>query len=407
MKLLTFTSLYPNAVHPGHGVFVENRLVELVGAGRTSAIVVAPVPWFPFGSARFGRFGAFARVPRVEERRGIRVFHPRYLTIPLLGALLAPLSMALGARSLVARLIADGERFDVIDAHYFFPDGVAGALLARWFALPFVITARGSDINAIARHPVARRAILWAARGAGRVVAVSAALRDALVALGVDAARTTVLRNGVDCVRFHPVDRAEARRQLGIDPAREVVLSVGRLHPLKGHDLVIEAVAHRPDALLLIAGSGTEREALAARAAALGVTDRVRFLGQQPHERLAALYSCADVLVLASSNEGWPNVLLEAMACGTPVAATRVGGIPEVVTAPEAGVLIEARTVDGIRTSLDALLNDRPDRAATRRYAERFGWDETTQGQERIFAALVRSSSADPGPAAPAAAQRR
>ena len=388
MKLLTFTSLYPNAIRPGHGVFVENRLVHLVEAGHTSAVVVAPVPWFPFTHPRFGRYAAFARVPRREERHGLQVLHPRYPTIPGLGALIAPLTMALGARATVARLIAGGARFDAIDAHYFFPDGVAAALLARWFRLPLVITARGSDINQIAHHPVARRAIVWAIGVADRIVTVSRALRDGMIALGADADRTVVLRNGVDAVRFQPVDRAVARRRYQLDGSRKTIVAVGRLHPLKGFDLIIDAIATMPDAQLLIAGSGGEHDALVAHASALGMADRVRLVGQQAQHDLATLYSCADALVLASSSEGWPNVLLEAMACGTPVVATNVGGTAEIVTAPEAGVLIEQRTAAAIAAGLRTVFAAPPDRAATRRFAERYGWDETSRGQEQLFESL-------------------
>jgi len=388
MNLLTFTSLYPNAVNPGHGVFVENRLVQLVAAGHTSAVVVAPVPWFPWTHPRFGRYAAFARVPRNEERHGLQVLHPRYPTIPGLGALVAPLAMALGARSTIARLIAGGARFDAIDAHYFFPDGVAAALLARWFHLPLVITARGSDINQIAHHPVARRAIVWAAGVADRIITVSRALRDGVVALGADAGRTVVLRNGVDATRFRPVDRDAARSRYQVDGSRKTVVAVGRLHPLKGFDLVIDAIATLPGVQLLIAGSGGERDALLARAAEHGVSDRVRLIGQQSHDDLAALYSCADVLVLASSHEGWPNVLLEAMACGTPVVATDVGGTAEIVMAPEAGLIIEQRTANAIAAALQTLFAAPPERAATRRYAEHYSWDETSRGQERLFESL-------------------
>lgn len=388
MRLLTFTSLYPNAETPSHGVFVENRLAHLVGNGRVSSLVIAPVPWFPFRHPRFGRFAASARVPGFEQRRGIDICHPRYFAIPGLGGLTAPLAMALAARATLSKRIAAGERFDAIDAHYFFPDGVAAALLGRWFGLPVVITARGSDINVIARGPLAGRMVRWAARSAASVIAVSRALRQAIVDLGVEASKVVVLRNGIDAHRFRPTDRLTARRSLGLDPDAQAIASVGRLVSLKGHDLVIGALLRLPGVHLLIAGDGPERAALEARAAHLGVAGRVHFLGQVGHDDLPGVYSAADALVLASSNEGWPNVLLEAMACGTPVVSTEVGGCSEVVAAPEAGTLIRERSADAIATALKSLLANPPDRAATRRYAERFSWDETTRGQEQLFESL-------------------
>ena len=388
MKLLTFTSLYPNAEMPAHGVFVENRLAHLVANGRVSSLVIAPVPWFPFTNSRFGRFAAFARVPESEQRRGIDICHPRYFTFPGLGGFTAALAMAFAARAILSKRIAGGERFDAIDAHYFFPDGVAAALLGHWFGLPVVITARGSDINVIAHWPLARRMILWAARSASSVIAVSRALRQAIVDLGVEPSKVVVLRNGVDADCFKPLDRQVARRAFGLDPEVKAIVSVGRLVAMKGHDLVISALLRLSGVHALIAGDGPERSALEAHAVRLGVSDRVHFLGQVQHDQLPSAYSTADVLVLASTSEGWPNVLLEAMACGTPVVATDVGGSSEVVSAPEAGTIIRERSADAIAIALQALLADPPDREATRRHAERFSWDETTYGQEQLFESL-------------------
>ena len=392
MKLLTFTSLYPNAVHPSHGVFVENRLRHLVAGGRVKACVVAPVPWFPSQRPRFGRYAEFARVPRREERFGIAVHHPRYAALPGIGMSVSPLAMALAARSTIAALIESGFVFDAIDAHYFFPDGVAAMLLGKWFDRPVVITARGSDIAVLSGYAVPRRMIRWAAREASAVVTVARALKNALIALDVDGDKIVVLRNGVDLKHFTPMDRHAVRQQLELSADEPVIVSVGRLVPLKGHDLVIEAIAALPGVRLLIAGSGSEQGALERLAARLSVSDRVRFLGQVAHDALPRVYSAADALVLASSSEGWANVLLEAMACGTPVVATDVGGSAEVVAAPEAGRIVGERSSRAIAAALGKLLASRIDRVATRRYAERFGWDETTRGQESLFESLLSAA---------------
>jgi glycosyltransferase involved in cell wall biosynthesis len=316
--------------------------------------------------------------------------------MPGIGMYSAPLAMAISARSAVAATIADGFPFDVIDAHYFYPDGVAAALLAKWFRRPFVITARGSDITQLGGHRLPRAAIRWVANQAAAIVTVCAALKDELVRLGVDPAKVTVLRNGVDLTRFSPIDPVVARERFGLAADARVVASVGHLIPRKGHDLVIAALRDVPEATLLIAGEGPDHASLAALATRTGVAGRVRFLGQLAHDALPAVYSASDALVLASSNEGWANVLLEAMACGTPVVATDVGGSREVVAAPEAGILLDRRDSASIGAALKTLLAAPPARAATRRYAERFSWDETTHGQENLFASL--------GPADPATA---
>jgi glycosyltransferase involved in cell wall biosynthesis len=229
--------------------------------------------------------------------------------------------------------------------------------------------------------------ILWAARRAAALVTVSAALKAALTQLGVDAGKISVLRNGVDTRLFHPVDRGSQRARLGLTGT--VLLMVGSLVALKGHEIVLRALREFSGACLLIIGEGREERNLKELASALGIRDRVTFLGAMPQEQLAEYYGAGDALVLASSREGWPNVLLEAMACGTPVVSTRVGGTPEIVSAPEAGVLVDERSAHGIVEALQRLFRNYPDREKTRRYAERFGWDETTRGQLQLFEGVL------------------
>lgn len=387
MRILTFTSLYPNPAMPSRGVFVENRLRHLLADGDIESRVVSPLPWFPMAGRFAADHAAFAKVPATAERHGIPVCYPRYLNLPKVGMSLQPFLMAAAARPVLRQLIDDGYDFDLIDAHYFYPDGVAAALLARSFDRPLVITARGTDINLIPEYAIPRWLIKWGARRADHIIAVSGALKTKLAALGADCDHTTVLRNGVDLSVFRPAtDRSVVRERLGFGGT--VVLMVGNLVPLKGHQLVIRALTGLSGANLVIVGNGPEREPLENLAHELGLGHRVRFVGLVPHSELRDYYSGADLLVLASSREGWPNVLLECMACGTPVVATNVGGVSEVVAAPEAGRLVEARTPTNIRDAIRALLAAYPDRAATRRYAEGFSWDDTTAGQRAIFQRL-------------------
>ena len=377
MKILTFSTLFPNAEKPGHGIFVETRLRHLVASGRVQARVVAPVPWFPSSHPRFGQYARQARVPREETRHGLRVAHPRYPVLPKIGMNVAPLLLAQAVKPTIARLIDEGDDFDLIDAHYFYPDGVAAALLAQWFNKPLVITARGSDITLLPQFALPRRMIKWAARRADAVITVCSALRDEVVALGVDAERVTSLRNGVDLDLFQPTPRT---------PSQEFsLLTVGHLVAVKAQELIIGALPLLPGVRLVVAGDGPNRAMLENLARELKVADRTTFLGAVPQAELRSHYGAADALVLASSREGWANVLLESMACGTPVVASRVYGTPEVVAAPEAGILMAERSPQGVANAVNALRAAYPDRAATRRYAEGFSWDDTTAGQIRVF----------------------
>lgn len=387
LRILTYTTLFPNAAQPANGIFVENRLRHLVAGGAVESRVIAPVPWFPSSRPIFGDWARHAAAPARERRHGLDIDHPRYPVIPKVGMTAAPSLLYAWTVGAARRLQRDWD-FDLIDAHYFYPDGVAAAMIARRLGKKLVITARGTDVNLIPSFALPRRQLLWAAGQADHLITVCEALKTALTDLGVPAGKVTVLRNGVDLESFRPVDRAAARARLGVEG--RVLLSVGHLIERKGHHLVIDALADLPGVTLLIAGSGPEREALERRSGEAGVAGRVRFLGQLPHDRLAEIYSAADVLVLASSREGWANVLLEAMACGTPVAATDVWGTAEAVTAPEAGLLIPARSAAAIASTVAALLGALPDRAATRRYAEDFSWDDTTRGQEALFKEILQ-----------------
>jgi teichuronic acid biosynthesis glycosyltransferase TuaC len=293
----------------------------------------------------------------------------------------------------VARLLAEGHRFDAIDAHYVYPDGVAAIWIGRRFGLPVVITARGSDVTQIPDHRIPRILIQHTIRDANALIAVSAALKQALVDIGAPPGKVTVLRNGVETDLFRPPhDRTAIRTALGLKGP--TLISVGGLIERKGHHRTIEAMRQLPDFELVIAGEGPERERLSGLIAANGLGDRVRLLGPRPHRDLPDLYGAADASVLASSREGWANVLLESMACGTPVVAANIWGNPEVVRAPEAGVIYEPNTPDGIAAGVRRLFAVLPDRAATRAYAEPFSWDETTAGQLALFRRVIAEASA-------------
>jgi glycosyltransferase involved in cell wall biosynthesis len=387
VKILTFTTLYPSEARPQHGIFVEARLRKLVESGAVTARVVAPSPWFPSASRHFGEYAVYARVPHREHRHALQIDHPRYPLVPKIGMATAPLALAGAVLPKLRRQIRHGADFDLIDAHYFYPDGVAAVLLGRALGRPVVVTARGSDLNIIAEYAVPRRWMRWAARHAAGLVAVSSGLRERFVGLGVAPERVRVLRNGVDLALFRPTDREAARHALAL--TRPTLLAVGNLVPLKRHRMIVEALGELPGVDLVIVGAGPERAAIEARARECGVADRVRLLGRVAQDRLPAIYSAADLLVLASAREGWPNVLLESMACGTPVVVSGIAGIADIVAAPEAGHIVAAPVPATLAAAIRALLAAPPDRAHTRRYAEGFGWDSTTEGQAALFAEIL------------------
>lgn len=391
MNILTFSSLYPNDINPSHGIFVERRLRKLVAHTDTDATVVAPVPWFPFKARIFGRYADFAATPARAKRYGIDIRYPRYRQLPKIGMLAAPRSMAKATVKTVEEIISTAGPVDVIDAHYFFPDGVAASQLAERFGIPFMVTARGSDVNLIAQFPKPRQMILRAAEKASAVIAVSDALRRTLEKIGVDARKIHVLRNGVDLAFFQPGNRAAVRRKLGMQSP--TFISVGVLKEAKGHDVAIESLRFMDDINLVVIGAGEYRPALENRVASLGLEARVRFTGRLDEDSLLEYYQAADALCLASEREGMPNVVLESLACGTPVIATDVGGIGEVVNTPVVGELLRDRQARTLADAWRALTQRGIDRVAIRRVAEGLSWEPTI---ERLYTLIRQVGSGGP-----------
>lgn len=385
IKTLLFSTLFPSSVRPGHGIFVETRLRELLKSNQLQTKVVAPVPWFPFSGTRFGNYGQFAATPKFEQRNGVDVHHPRYILPPKIGMNIAPYTLAAGAMPTIRKLLQDGFDFDLIDAHYYYPDGVAAGIIAKQLRKPFVVTARGTDLNLISQHPFPRKLILRTANNAHASIGVCKALMDKLGDIGADRSKLHVFRNGVDLEMFRPETPSCARERLGL-PCKTILLSIGNLVELKGHHIAIKALTSLPvDTFLVIAGSGPERAALEKLARRLSVSDRVHFTGQIANSELRWWYSAANALVLCSSREGWANVLLESMACGTPVIATNVGGTTEVVAGEIAGQIMNERSPEALIAAFTLLFESYPDRETVRRYAELFSWDATSRDQLELF----------------------
>jgi len=386
LKILTYTTLFPNNVHPQHGIFVENRLRQIVETGEVSAQVIAPVPWFPFKQEIFGHYGSFARIERLEERFDLSIQHPRFLTIPKVGMHLAPELLFRATVNRVKRSVEE-TRAVLIDAHYFYPDGVAAAKIGGALGLPVVISARGSDINLIAQYEGPRTRIVEAARDCAVIIAVSQALKERMIDIGIDADRIHVLRNGVDLEVFSPISTKIARDMTGIE--RPTMVAVGNVLSSKGQDVAIRALTLVQNLDLVIVGTGADVPTFQKLAIDLGVVDRVRFVGSVPQAELRSWFSAAEFSVLASMREGSPNVVLESMACGTPVIANDVGGASEIITSPEAGRLMSARTPEALAAAIEGLRASPPDRKATRAWAENFSWESTIEAQVSLYRNVV------------------
>jgi teichuronic acid biosynthesis glycosyltransferase TuaC len=366
LRVLTLSTLFPDASRPAFGVFVERQTLGLATQEGVSLDVVAPVGLPPWPLSLHPHYRRRRRLPQRETWRGLAVHRPRFPVLPGLAEARAGRATAKAILPLARELGCD-----VIDAEFFWPDGVAAMHVARALGVPFSIKGRGSDIHHWGGRPAVREQMLEAARAAGGLLAVSAALRRDMAALGMPEEKIRVHHAGVDLDRFRPVDRAAAKARLGL--SGPVLVAPGALIPIKGHSLAIEALARLPEASLLIVGDGPGRSKLQALAGRLGVGGRVRFLGMRPHAELPDFLGAADAIVLPSEREGLANVWLEALACGTPLVVGDVGGAREVVDRPAAGRLVP-REAGAIAGAVRELLADPPDPDTVRAAAERFSW---------------------------------
>ncbi len=404
MKVLVVTTLYPNPEEPGKATFLRDRVCAVAAQPDVEVEVVAPVPYFPRVFARWAppRWAKFARVPEVETRDGLRVHHPRYLVTPRVGMRHYGRWLERGAGRCVAR-IAERFAFDLVDGHYLYPDAWAAVRIARRFGVPAVVSARGTDTHTYGELPAIRPKIAEAVRGAAAVITVSADLarRVGEIAPGVE---PTVIPNGVDTVRFDRIPKAEARARLGLEPDRTWFVTVGRLTPVKGHEVLLAGIGRlfegreavdRSRVGLVIVGDGELRSELENLVGRLGLDGVVRFAGACSQDALPLWYSAADRTCLASHREGWPNVLMESLACGTPVLASRVGGAPEILSEPCLGRLVAPGDVDEWTDALADVVrrcasgDDDTDPVRVRSWALERSWASTA---ERVVRVMRRAS---------------
>ncbi|MDP2028639.1 MAG: glycosyltransferase [Thiobacillus sp.] len=393
IDLVVFSALFPSAVRPGAGLFIRERMFRV--AQQRPLAVVSPQPWFP-GQALIRRWrpGYRPHAPALEIQQGIRVYHPRFLSLPGVLRGLDGWSMACCSFWLLRRLKQQGAR--LIDAHFAYPDGEAATRLGHWLGLPVTITLRGTEVPH-SRNPALRPRLARTLRRATRVFAVSDSLRRLALELGTPAERTEVVGNGVDLARFYPLDRAQARDRFGLPADAQVLISVGGLVERKGMHRVIDCLPalleRHPQLHYLIVGNGGPegdmRAELDAQVTRLGLAGRVHFLGALPSDELKWPLSASDVFVLATRNEGWANVFLEAMACGLPVVSTDVGGNAEVVCRGELGSIVPFGDSAALTAALDAALGKSWDRAAILAYAEANQWDKRVAQLLRAFAPLL------------------
>jgi teichuronic acid biosynthesis glycosyltransferase TuaC len=378
-RILSLCCLYPNPVAPAQGIFVQRRLQHL--AELCDVQVLAPCAIIQYGSAPGKRLrtGSNAPPPRSGDTR-LPVHHPRWLYPPLSGSLMG-WWLFLQMIGPVTRLRREFP-FEIIDAHFGHPEGLAACLLARWFGVPFTVTFRGNEPKH-SRSRLERFWMSWTIRRADRILTVSERLREFAVHMGGAPGKVKVIPNGVDAGIFWRRDQERCRRKYEFPLDCPLIVSAGALVERKGHHRAIHAIqslaSRGINACLAIAGGpgpeGHYEAKLRSLVAELHLEQQVRFLGPIPADSMAEVMSAADVLCLSSTNEGWPNVVHEALACGAPVVATDVGAVSEMLGAGRYGIIVPVNDQDKLEAALEAALHRDWDRAAIAEWGQSRAWE--------------------------------
>lgn len=386
MHVLTLSTLFPNSARPNFGVFVERQTASLARQDNVRVTVINPIGTPPFPFNQINKYRLLRDLPRHESWYGLEVHRPRFALLPGLGGRFNPASICNAIWPIVQKIHAETP-IDVVDAEFFYPDGPAAKQIAARLGVPYTIKARGADIHYWSSVSGCRAKIIDAAKNASALLAVSHAMKEDIATLGIPPEQIIVHYTGMDPTQFHPRDRDAAKAELGL--VGPVILCVGALIVRKSQNLLIEALVNIPLATLLLAGDGEAEHTYRTLAARMGVSNRVRFMGSVPHERLPVLYAAADVMALVSSSEGLANAWVEALASGTPVVASNVGGAPELLQSRDAGRIVK-REAGSIAAAINTLLAEPIAPCAVAAQANRFSWDENG----RLLAEILRRVTA-------------
>jgi len=396
-RLVVFTTLFPSTRQPTAGLFIRERMFRI--ARHLPLVVVAPQPWFPFqGLIRSIRPHFRPPLPEKEFQQGVVVHRPKFFSIPGLFKSWDGWLLSLSLLPFMRRLHQEFA-YDIIDAHFGYPDGYAAVQIGKQLKVPVTITMRGTE----ARHAEdnkLRPFLVEALKGAVRVFTVSDSLRRLAVKLGVGTGKALVIANGVDVEKFYPVDKKLARRKYGLPMDARVMITVGGLVERKGFHRVIEAMPEllhqNPNLHYLIVGGGSSEGDWSAKLETMvkgkGLVEQVHFLGVIPPEELRWPLSASDLFVLSTRNEGWANVILEAMACGLPVVASDVGGNAEIVCAAHLGTIVPYDVPVALQQAINKALAHKWQHDKIVAYARDNNWEKRVTLLIEIFIQMYNDS---------------
>lgn len=380
MKALVITNLFPSPQEPTRGVFNLNRFGAL--SKYCELRVVSPLPWW----SRWRSPRTLVSMPTANYDR-ISCCYPAYWSVPRLYAMHSD-GIYRSLKPLLRRIRREFP-FDVIISAWAYPDAVAGAKFANDFNCPHVIKVMGSDINEIALHPALHGKILSACQTSSKIIAVSNALGDKIERMGIPKERIVRQHNAVDGERFRIQNKDDLRNKLKLPLDKHIVCYVGNFKPEKGTDILVEAwgefqKSDKGETILVLVGGGSLEPKLHAIAKENGVGDSILFAGRRPHAEIPDWMGACDIFCLPSLRDGCPNVVLEALASGRPVVASRVGGIPELLN-DDNGIMAEPNNPSVLSQALSNALNKAWNPETLRGSVECLSWDVIGR---RVYALL-------------------
>lgn len=381
LNILTLSTLFPNAASPNFGIFVERQTAELASRAEANVTVINPIGIPPWPLNKHAQYNALNSLAEYEQWRGLNVHRPRFTLIPKIGGPKNPTYIAKAILPLVQELHSETP-FDLVDAEFFYPDGPAAMRLADALQIPFTIKARGADIHHWSEDSKCREQILKAADRASALIAVSEALKNDMINLGMDSSKITVHYTGLDQEKFKPVDRIAVKQELDVEGP--LFICAGALIPRKNQSLVIEAMTRIPDATLMLAGKGEEEDNYHSLAKDRDIDGRIRFLGSVPHDELPKLVAASDISILVSKSEGLANAWVEALACGTPIIISEAGGARELVRSQTAGRIVDQDS-NAIAEAIGEILKSPPSQKDVRATVSHFSWKNNGDQLLKLF----------------------
>ena len=388
LNILTISTLYPNTLQPYLGSFVRERIRAI--NKFVNVKVIAPIPYYlpTIFNKKLGK------IPEREIDNGLEIYHPRFYKFPRYFKWSDGHLFCWALRNTLSN-INRTYNFDIIDAHVAYPEGFGAVLLARQFKKKVCITVRGHDINIFAKHYYKKHFIKYALRKTDKVISVSDDLKKKVVDLGISSEKVKTIPNGVNLQKFFHIDPQKARKELHLPLEKKILLSIGNIIPLKGFEYLIKATSilrkEFRNIHLIIIGDSNDNNYKAKLSSIISekrINDNIIFKGYVPNNELYKWYNAADLFCLASSSEGWPNVLLESLRCGTPVVASPVGGIPEIIDSNNLGYLVKKRDVESFAMAINKALNKKWDSTNLINYATENSWENTAKKAVDVFGGI-------------------